>query len=153
MFKAYDAKGKDTGKCIEGSTTLSEAGGYRLAKCKTNDPAQSFVFDPSGTGGPILQLIGADANSDGCGLYLALLYGAVHDDAWKVNTPIGRVSCRNSDAYTMAALPWRWSGGQVFSTYTNVPPIWCLTAASGDLRLGDCRQPATLTRWDVVVVK
>lgn len=150
---AYDAKGKETGKCIRGLDAISEGpGGYRLADCDKKAANQKFRFDV-GTGGPLFQVFGETADSDGIVVLMAIL-GSDSDNSWFPGALVSRVS-GNSPGYLGAAREWRWAGKQI-SNKDEKSGKWCLTTLAGqgkELRIDKCSNTATLTQWDVKLAK
>ena len=153
-IRAYDSKGKDTGKCIRGVDDVSVGpGGYRLADCDKKASDQKFQFDV-GAGGFLTQSIGASATGDGLAVMMAVLNGS-SDNAWAPGVLVGRVGNSDANMFEAASKRWRWIGKQI-ANMDEVSGKWCLTTIPGqgkDIRIDKCSNTATLTQWDVLVVK
>lgn len=150
-IKAYDNKGKDTGKCLRGPDAASEGpGGYRLVSCDRKAKNQQFRFNPN-VGSTIVQAFGENPVTDGIAVFLVVPRGA-DDRSWFSGAPVAHLPSGSTN-YGSASKEWRWVGRQIANA-DEKSGKYCLTTTQGNdvVRIDKCSNTATLTQWDVLVV-
>ncbi len=142
-FHVRDSAGKDTGNCLANPSTGIL---WTIQPCNRSSAAQYFMFDTSGMGEPIAAVNATNTAFDCIGA----------PASWNVGAPVQRqAACwlfPGRPASVQAPTKWRWTQGSQIVGVGSPNQSRCLTLDSSKgpgLFVGDCAQPATLTKWEV----